>query len=473
MTSTASGVEGLTEESLAELKMQLRGQALTPADPGYESVRPPFNAMHRDHPGLVVSCTGTADVVDTVNFARERGLEVTVRGGGHSIAGLSTCDGGLLIDLAPMNGVSVDRAAKLAHVRGGALWGDVDREAQLYGLATPGGMISDTGVAGLTLGGGVGWLRRKHGLSCDNIVAAEVVLASGEVVTASAEHNPDLLWALKGGGGNFGIVTSFTFKLHPVGPIVAFVGVFYPLEDAANILRDLRDYVETAPDEVTPTTLPLTAPADPHLPEPIHDRQVLIVGAVYAGDADEGMRVLQPLRELGTPLADISQPMPYRIVQSAFDPFFQRQQLHSYWKATYVPELSDEVIDLVAAKMQHRPAPLAGVIIWPMGGQVNRLSEDESAYGERSAPYMISVEANWVDDGDTESKIKWARETWRDIAEFGTGSTYLNFTGLSDEDSRTGVDAAFGAKLERLAQIKAKYDPDNFFHRNNNIVPAA
>src|SRR6266542_3424459 len=232
--------------------------------------------MYTDRPGLVVTCSGTADVVDAVNFAREHGIEVTVRGGGHSVAGLSSSDGGMVIDLAQMNGAHIDREAKLAHVQGGALWGDVDREAQLYGLATPGGMISDTGVAGLTLGGGIGWLRRKHGLSCDNVVAAEVVCADGEVRTASADENPDLLWALKGGGGNFGIVTSFTFQLHPVGPIVAFAGVFYPVADAASILRGFHDYVESAPDEVTLVALPLTMPADPHLPEPIHNQEVLI-----------------------------------------------------------------------------------------------------------------------------------------------------------------------------------------------------
>jgi hypothetical protein len=470
--ATVSTLEGISEEGLAELRMQLRGPALTPGDPGYAEVRPPFNAMHTDRPGLVISCTGTADVVDAVNFAREHGIEVTVRGGGHSIAGLSASDGGMLIDLAPMNRVWVDRDARRANVQGGALWGDIDRETQLYGLATPGGMISDTGVAGLTLGGGIGWLRRKHGLSCDNVVAAEVVLASGEVVTASEDANPDLLWALRGGGGNFGIVTSFTFELHPVGPIVAFAGVFYPVEKAAGALRGFRDYVESAPDEVTPVTLPLTMPADPNLPEPVHDQAVLIVGAVYAGDPDDGMRILQPLRELDTPLADISQPMPYRIVQSAFDPLFPRQHLHSYWKSTYVPELSDALIDLAAAKMQDRPAPFAGVIVWPMDAQVTRVGEDDSAYGERSAPYMISVEANWT-EGDAESRITWARETWSQISEFGTGSTYLNFTGLSNEAAQTDVDAAFGGKLERLAKIKAKFDPDNFFHRNNNIVPAA
>jgi FAD/FMN-containing dehydrogenase len=472
MASTVPTAESVLEEALAGLRMQFRGQVLRPDDEGYPAIRPPFNAMHPDRPALALLCTGTADVVDGVSFAREQGLEVTVRGGGHSVAGLSACDGGLVIDLAPMNGVWIDREARLAHVQGGALWGDVDREAQLYGLATPGGLISDTGVAGLTLGGGVGWLRRMYGLSCDNLVAAEVVCADGEVRTASADENADLLWALKGGGGNFGIVTGFTFKLHPVGPIVAFAGVFYPVEDAGSILRGFREYTATAPDEVTPVTLPLTMPADPHMPEAVHDRAIQIVGAVYAGDPEKGMEVLQPLRELGTPLADISQPMPYRIVQSAFDPFFPRAQVRSYWKSTFVPELSDDVVDLIASRVQDRPSPFSGVIVWPMDGAVMRTGQDDSAFGERSAPYLVSIEGNWDDAADDDRAIAWVRETWSEIAEFGTGSTYLNFTGLSDEGSATGVDDAFGGKLERLAKIKAKYDPDNFFRRNNNIVPA-
>ena len=464
--------EALSEEALAGLRMTARGRVLTPADAGYETVRPPFNAMHPDQPGLVVECTGTADVVEAVNFAREHGLELTVRGGGHSIAGLSSCtEGGMLIDLAPMNGVLVDRESELAHVQGGALWGDVDREGQLYGLTTPGGVVSDTGVAGLTLGGGMGWLRRKYGLSCDNVVAFEVVGADGEVRTASAEENPDLYWALRGGGGNFGVVTRFTFRVHPVGPIVAFAGVFYPAAEAPAVLRGLRAYIETAPDEVSPLALALTMPADPHLPEPVHEQEVCIVGGVYAGDPEEGMKVLQPLRELAEPLADISQPLPYRFVQSSFDPFFPRQHLHSYWKAAYVTALSDELIGVVASAMQGRPGPLASVIVWPMGGAVNRVSADETAYGERSAPWMVSIETN-SPEPDAEAKIAWVRETLSRVSEFGTGTTYLNFTAPDDEGSETGVSDAFGGKLARLVQIKGKYDPENFFHRNNNIAPA-
>ena len=334
--ATTAAIPG---ERLSELKMQLRGEASTPSDPGYGLARKPFNAMHVDRPAVVVRCTGTADVVTAVDFARDNDLVPTIRGGGHSVAGLSSSDGGFVLDLSSMRGVQVDPEARLARVQGGAVLGDVDRETQVFGLATPFGVASETGVAGLTLGGGYGWLRRKHGLACDNLVSAQVVGADGEVRTASAETNPELLWALRGGGGNFGVVTSFTFRLHPVGPVVAFAGVFYPVESAAEVLRGYRDYFASAPDEVSSEALSLTFPADPGLPEPIHDQQCFVVGAVYAGDADQGMQVMQPLRELATPLADISQPMPFAVVQSAFDAFFPRGMLRAYWKSAYVTEL--------------------------------------------------------------------------------------------------------------------------------------
>jgi len=405
-----------------------------------------------------------------VNFARERGIEVTVRGGGHSVAGLSSTDGGMVIDLAPMNGVLVDKEAKLAHVQGGALWADVDREGQLHGLATPGGVVSDTGVAGLTLGGGYGWLRRTYGLSCDNVVSAEVVTADGQVRIASADESTDLYWALRGGGGNFGIVTRFTFSLHPVGPIVAFGGVFYQAEDAADILRGFREYAETAPDEVNAMAVAITMPEDPHLPPPVHNREVLVVAAVYVGDPEEGMRVIQPLRELGTPLADISQPMPFRIVQSSFDGFFPRGEVRTYWKSTSAAELSDGLLDVLANRSLNRPAPLATVVLWMTGGQVNRVGVDEMAFDERSAKYLLSVEGSWHDPADDDKVVPWVRETWSAISEFGTGSTYINF---AEGDSQSVVDEAYGGKLEKLARIKAEYDPENFFHRNNNIAPAA
>ena len=476
MTTSLASLDGrpteLSDDSLSELRTQLRGEALTPSDPGYEDARVPFNAMHADRPSLIVRCTGTADVVDAVNFARENGIEVTVRAGGHSIAGFSSSDGGMVIDLSLMRGVDVDPEVRVARAQGGALWGDADRETQAFGLATPGGVVSETGVAGLTLGGGYGWLRRKWGLSCDNVVAAQVVCADGQVRMASADVNPDLFWGIRGGGGNFGIVTSFTFRLHPVGPVVAFAGVFYPAADTAAVLRGYRDYFDGGPDEVSAEAIAITMPADPHLPEPIHDQECFVVVAVFAGDVEEGMKVLQPLRELATPLADISQPMPFTMVQSAFDGFFPHGQLQSYWKSLYLSELSDEAIDLIAQKAQERPSPLTLLDVYTMGGAVNRVASEDTAFSERSAPYMVAVPGNWSDAGDNAENIAWVRQTWSEIGAFGTGSTYLNFTGRADERTDVGVDDALGRNLRRLAEVKATYDPDNFFRVNNNIVPA-
>jgi FAD/FMN-containing dehydrogenase len=472
---TLTGTEtDISDEAFGELQTQLRGPALVPADAGAAEVRPAFNAMHQGAPALIVQCSGTADVVDAVNFARENDLAAAVRGGGHSIAGLCSIDGGMLIDLSPMRGIMIDADRKLAHVQGGALWGDLDREAQAFGLATPGGVVSDTGVAGLTLGGGYGWLRRKYGLSCDNVVEAQVVGADGEVRTASADSNPDLFWAIRGGGGNFGVVTSFTFKLHPLGPIVAFSGNFYALEDEADILRAWRDYVEAAPNEVTSVCVSLTFPADPEMPEAIHDRPVAVIGGVYAGDPDEGMKVLQPLRELAgrTPLVDLSQPMPFTAVQTAFDPLFPRNQLRAYWKAQYLDELSDGAIDLMAAKAAERPAPLTLVNMFHMGGAIADVGPEETAFSERTSPYMVSIDGMWTDEADDADNVAWVRSTFEAFSEFGTGGVYLNFTGLEDEAPSAGVDSAYGRNLSRLGEVKAKYDPDNFFRLNNNIAPA-
>lgn len=470
---TIEGPETMVpDEALDELRAAIRGNVLTPADEAYERVRSPYNAMQADRPNLIVQCAGTADVVDAVVFARSNGLEVTVRGGGHSVAGLSSSDGGMLIDLALMNGVLVDAEARLARVQGGAVWGDVDAATQLHGLATPGGIVSDTGVAGLTLGGGEGWLRRKYGLSCDNLVAAEVVGADGEVRVASADSEPDLFWALRGGGGNFGIVTSFTFRLHPVGPVVAFAGVFYPLADAVDVLRGFRDFGESAPDEVSAVAFGVTMPTDPSLPPEVHEQHCLVVGGVYAGNADEGMTALQPLREFGSPLADVSQPMPYTVVQSAFDGFFPRQQWQSYWKSTFLKDLSDDAIDLIAAKAHERPSPLSMMVTFLWGGAINDVGSGDTAFTERSALWMASVDGNWADPSDNDDNIEWVRDAWSAISGFGTGSVYLNFTGISDEDTDVGVESAHGKNLRRLARIKARYDPDNFFRLNNNITPA-
>ena len=465
----------LDPSSLAELRETVRGPVLTPSDPGFADTRVPFNAMHADRPDLVVRCSGTADVVAAVSFARDHGLEIAVRGGGHSIAGLSSADGGMLIDLSLMNAVDVDPEARVVRVQGGALLGDVDHETQAFGLATPLGTASETGVAGLALGGGYGWLRRRDGLTSDNLICAQVVCADGRVRTASNDINPDLLWALRGGGGNFGVVTSFTFRLHPVGPLVAFAGAFYPLAEAPAVLRAWRDWIPSAPDDVTPAAnvFGTAMPAAAGLPEPVHGEKVVVVAGMHAGAPEEGMAALQPLRELGTPLADVSQIMPFTAVQSAFDAFFPRGQLQSYWTSTYLDELSDEAIDTMT-RLAHDRRPgrsdveIVNFELLPMGGAVSRVDPTATAFGQRGASYLVAVDGNWSDAADNAEQIRWVREAWRRVSAFGGGATYLNFS--SRDDSRAGDRLA--GNLRRLAEVKATYDPGNLFHRNNNVLPA-
>jgi FAD/FMN-containing dehydrogenase len=475
MTLVISTLDGggtkVDDDELEQLRGAVRGDVLTSTDHGYDA-NPIYNSMHGRSPALKVRAAGTADVVDTINFARQRNLVVAVRGGGHSVAGLSSVDGGMLIDLALMRAVDVDPEARVARVQGGALWGDVDRETQAFGLVAPGGVVSDTGVAGLALGGGQGWARRKYGLSCDNLLSAQLVCADGKLRTASADTNSDLYWAVRGGGGNFGIATSMTFQLHPLGPIVAFTGVFYPVADAAEVWRGFRDWASTAPDEVSALCGCTTLPAHEALPPEIHDTPFIVVGGVYAGDVDDGMKLMQPLRSLATPLVDISQPLPFVGVQTAFDPFFARGTLRSYWKSTYLNELTDEVIDLLAKKAAERPSKRAfAPITFLMGGAINRVDPQATAYSERSADWMLSIDGNWSDPADDAAVISWVRETWSELAPFGTGGVYLNF--LSDETPTSYVEDAFGDNMRRLAEIKAKYDPTNFFRLNNNIAPAS
>jgi FAD/FMN-containing dehydrogenase len=428
--------------------------------------------MHRRRPALIIRCRGTADVVDAVKFARQHGLLVAVRGGGHSVAGHSSCDGGVVIDLTRMRGVDVDPDARVARVQGGALWGDVDRETQAFGLVVPGGVVSETGVAGLTLGGGEGWVRRKYGLTIDSLLSACVVCADGSVRTASPTSEPDLFWALRGGGGNFGVVTSFEFRAHPLGPIVAFAGVFYPVAQAAEVLPRWRDYCSKAPDEVTSVALAITLPADPNLPPPIHDQACLVIGGVYAGTPEEGMKVMQPLRELGKPLADISQPMPFKAVQTAFDALFPMGKYQSYWKAQNLSTLPDEAIAVIADRANQRPSPLTLVVTFQMGGAINKVGPTDTAYAERKARWMSSIDGNWENAADSEANIAWVRESFRRLVPYSTGTTYTNFTGQADEPAGASADSAYGANMARLRRIKAQYDPENVFRLNPNIAPA-
>jgi FAD/FMN-containing dehydrogenase len=333
-------------------------------------------------------------------------------------------------------------------------------------------VVSDTGVAGLTLGGGYGWVRRKYGLSVDALVEAQVVGADGTVRIASADSHPELFWALRGGGGNYGVVTSFTFELQPAGPIVAFAATFYPVEEIAEILRGWREYVSTAPDEVTSVVVTVTFPAGPEMPEAIHDRAVAIVGGVYVGDPDEGLEVVAPLRRLGTPLFDMSGPTPFTAVQAGFDPLFPRNVLRAYWKSQYLDELSDEAIEVLADRALDRPQPLTLVNTFHMGGAIAAVDPEATAFAQRSAPFMVSIDGIWDDPADDAATIAWVRSAWEQIAEHGNGGVYLNFTGLAGEERDAGVDTAFGRNLERLARVKATYDPDNLFRINHNITPA-
>jgi FAD/FMN-containing dehydrogenase len=467
VTRTDASERDLSDAELAGFASRLRGRlGVRPKAP---SDRPPWNALHEDGPAVAVRCSGTADVVAAVNLARDHDLLTAVRGGGHSVAGLSTVAGGLLIDLAGMRGVHVDPGRCVARVQGGALLGDVDRETQVFGLATPLGRVSETGVAGLTLGGGYGNLAGAYGLSCDNLVEAQVVGADGVVRTASAESEPDLFWAIRGGGGNFGVVTSFTFRLHEVGPLVAFAATFHPLEEMVDVERRWRDLAVELPDAVSSFVVTMTFPAVPGVPDAVHDRPVVIVAAMHSGPAEEGMRVLQPLRELGTVLFDMSGPTPYCAVQSAFDPFFPRQGLRAYWRSHYLDELTDEAIATIGTVAADRPSPLTLVNTYHLGGAVHRVGAEDTAFAERSSPFMVSVDTMWSDPAQDSAATAWAAASGGEIAAHANGRVFLNFTGRTT--TAPSVDDAFGRNLVRLGQVKARYDPTNLFRLNNNVLP--
>jgi FAD/FMN-containing dehydrogenase len=471
IATLAGGRAVIDESELESLRAMLGGRLFRPGDPGYEEARVVFNGMFdRRRPGLIVRCRGAADVIEAVRFARRRELLTAVRGGGHSVAGASTCDDGLVIDLSEMNSVVVDRGRRIARVAGGATWGDVDRETQAFGLATPGGIVSHTGVAGLTLSGGMGWLRNKYGLSCDNVVAVDLVTADGDLLTARAGENPDLFWALRGGGGSFGVVTSFDFVLHPVGPQVAAVFSMYPLADARDVMRRWRDWLESAPDAATTEIAAWTAPAADSLPPTVHDRDVVIAAGVYAGDPDEGLRVLAPLRSFAQPIGEIAGLLPFNAVQRAFDPFFPNTgAVIAHWKSQYLDALTDAAIDVVADRAEHRSAPSTMVFVMHLGGAVQRAPADQSPLARR-ARFVANFMGNWSDPRDTPEHVAWVRDAWDRLAPHSTGAVYLNFLG-QEPDADGLVRATFGPSYDRLVGIKKKYDPTNFFQLNPNVRP--
>lgn len=460
----------LDDRSVEAFVGGLSGDVTCPDDANYDEVRAVWNGMIDRYPALIVHCTGVADVIDAVNLAREHDLLVAVRGGGHNVGGSAVCDGGMVIDLSTMTGVRVDLDAQTVRVEGGATWADVDRETQVFGLATPGGNVSITGVAGLTLGGGMGWLRRKYGLSIDNLVSVDVVTADGTVLTANRHENAELFWGVRGGGGNFGVVTSFEYRLHPVGPEVMFAAPMYPHDKARELLPVWRDMVEEMPEEVTAQAVFWSIPAVSDFPEELHGEPIVVFPAMHCGTAEEGNRVLQPLRELAEPLLDLSGVMPYIHIQQMFDPILHEGRLY-YWKSLDLDSLDEDVIDAIVTHAEARPSPDTLMPIWHHGGAMNRVGPTETAFGDRSTTFNLSIDATWDEPGNTEENIAWARDVWEDMHRFSDGGLYLNFAGLGEEGEEL-MRAGHGEEIhERLARLKAEYDPENRFRLNQNIHP--
>jgi FAD/FMN-containing dehydrogenase len=466
---TASGTEANIDDSaLQKLSDNLRGQLLRRGDAGYDSTRAIWNGMIDRRPSLIAQCVGAADVAHAVRFAREGDMVVSVRGGGHGVAGAAVCDGGLMIDLSQMRGVWVDPKEKTARAQAGALWGDFDAETGEYGLHTTGGIVTHTGIAGLTLGGGIGWLMRKHGLTIDNVASFNLVTAEGEAVRASAEENPDLFWGLRGGGGNFGVVTSFEYRLHEVAPQVLAGVIVHPADDATNVLRYYRDFIADSPGELMTILNLRKAPAAPFLPEEVHGVPAVIIAVCYSGAIEEGERVLEPLRRFGQPLADVVRPGPYTAHQALFDASVPHGQRY-YMKAEFLDELSNQAIDALVRNAWTAPSEKSYTVLFQMGGALRAAADDESAFVGRQAHHAFDINSVWTDPSEDERQVKWARDFWTEVQPYSAGSVYVNFLGDEGEER---VRAAYGAKYDKLVALKTKYDPTNFFRMNQNIKPS-
>ncbi|GAA4978208.1 FAD-binding oxidoreductase [Actinopolymorpha pittospori] len=451
---------------------QLRGRLVGPADLDYDEARAVWNGLIDKRPGLIARCTGTADVMAAVRFARAHELLLAVRGGGHNVAGAAVCDGGLVVDLSPMKAIRVNPGAGTVRAQGGVRIGDLDHESQAFGLAVPMGVVSETGIAGLTLGGGYGWLTRKYGLSCDNLLSADVVTADGRWVRAGTgpDDDLDLLWAIRGGGGNFGVVTSFDFRAHPIGPEVYFGFVVHAGSAAGEALRGIRAFIEQAPEGVMSVAVLWHGPPLEQIPAEHHGKPVAIHLAVYAGDPAEGERALRAARDIGNPIADLSGPMRYVDLQRFLDVDYPAHDLRYYWKSRYLSGLPDDLIDLLVQRNEASPSPLNTFEMWSLGGAAARVATQDSAFGDRSAPYLLGVEANWERPEDDTANLAWVREVHADVEPFSTGREYVNFPGFYEDENL--VRETFGPNFRRLASLKKRYDPMNLFRLNHNIPPA-
>ena len=465
----ATGTEVTLDQAAVDaFESSLRGQLVRPVDPSYDEHRQIWNGSIDRSPALIARCAGVADVITALRFARDTGLVVAVRGGGHSFPGYSVADGALLIDLAPMRGIRVDPQGHTARAQAGVLLGELDRETQAFGLAVPSGIVTHTGVAGLTLGGGIGWIMRKHGLTIDQLLSVDLVTADGEFVKASANENADLFWGVRGGGGNFGIVTEFEFRLVPLGPQVLAGPIFWPMERSPEVLRFYRDWIADAPDELMTIVVHRKAPAMPFVPEEFHGKLVVMVVCCWAGDIEEGEKVLRPLKEFGSPIIDVCVPKPYLTHQSMFDPGFIPHRWY-YFKSCDVPALTDDVIDITVERSLQISSPFTSYPIWQMGGAVSRVAEDETAFNGRNAGFTYNVGACTLGEEGFDEEREWVRSFWSALEPYGT-TVYVNFLGDEGQDR---VRDAYGAeKYARLQALKKQYDPENTFRINQNIPPA-
>jgi hypothetical protein len=456
---TTRGTDTVLEEATVHgFKSRVRGPLLRPGDAGYDAARKLYNGMINRHPALIVRCAGVADVLAAVDFARAHDLLVAVRGGGHSVAGFSMCDGGLVVDLAAMRSVRVDPVRRTARAEGGTTWADFDHETQAFGLASTGGIAPTTGIAGLTLGGGIGYLNRKHGLACDNLISADVVLADGRLLTASATENSDLFWALRGGGGNFGVVTSFEYQLHPVGPVLAGV-VLWPLEQATEVLRFYREFSLAAPDELRLDAILGTSPIGP---------SVAII-TCWCGPLEEGERVLGPLRAFGPPAVDTIAAVPYKTIQALLESMGYVPGQLDYWKSSFFRELSADAIDAIVATVHPTPTPLCAVAIEHVGGAISRVAPTDTAFSHRDAQHSFLAVGVAVDAAEAEAVTAWSRKQWEAARPYLEEGVYVNY--LTEDEGAARVRSAYGVNYERLTAIKTKYDPSNLFRHNQNIRP--
>ncbi|WP_119272946.1 FAD-binding oxidoreductase [Taklimakanibacter deserti] len=445
-----------------ELAKSFAGHLLQSSTPGYDDARRVHNGLIDKRPALIARCAGVADVADALEFGRELGLEIAVRGGGHNVAGRATIDGGLMIDLAPMKGIHVDAGRKVAHAQGGATWREFNRETQLHGLATTGGVVSTTGIAGLTLGGGVGWLMGKHGLALDNLLSARIVTPDGKILTANAEENSDLFWAVRGGGGNFGIVASFEFKLHPVGPMITGGLIAHPFERARDLLHFYRDFTQSLPDEL------IVFAGLVHAPDGSGTKLAALVCA-HCGDESAGAEAMKPLKAFGTPVVDAVGPISYCGLNSLLDAAYPKGALN-HWKSSFLSQLSDDTIDNLIECFARCPTPMGQLLLEHFHGAACRVGVSDTAFPHRGAGYNLVVLSEWLQPADTRKCTQWARDSYDALKPWMSPGRYVNY--LGDDEGSDPTAAAYGVNYPRLQKIKAKYDPYNILHMNQNIVPA-